>query len=186
MAAHRAWHPHTGGAPVTVEELVAPAPGAARALLDFLLQLDLCTRVELRGRPLHEPLRHLLTDPRALRLTAGTDSLWARILDLPRLLEARLDAPERELTIDVADPLGFAAGLHTVTARPDGSTGCTSARRVPDLSLDVADLAAVLLGDTRPADLLAAGRLREHTTDSADLFARALGHRAPPHCSTRF
>jgi predicted acetyltransferase len=47
------------------------------------------------SRPVDEPLRWMLTNPRALKLTRTRDNLWLRILDVRAALEARTYAAQR-------------------------------------------------------------------------------------------
>ena len=83
----------TGGLPdslVRVRELIALTPQAEGALWRLVLDLDLAGTVQIVNRPLDEPLRWRLADPRQLRTTRVSDGLWVRLLDLEAALAARL------------------------------------------------------------------------------------------------
>jgi predicted acetyltransferase len=58
---------------VRVRELIALTPEAEGVLWQLVLGLDLAGTVQLGNRPLDEPLRWQLADPRQLRTTRVTD-----------------------------------------------------------------------------------------------------------------
>jgi hypothetical protein len=86
----------SGGLPdnlVRIRELIAGTPQAEGAPWRLVLDLDLAGTVQIANRPLDEPLRWWLADPRQLRTTRVTDGLWVRPLDL-RALASRADYRE--------------------------------------------------------------------------------------------
>jgi predicted acetyltransferase len=97
-----------GGLPanlVRVGALYGLTPEADAALWRYCLDLDLAATVRLRDRPLDEPIRWRLADPRRLRTIQVGDQLWLRLLDLPAALAARRYAAEGELVFEVTDAL---------------------------------------------------------------------------------
>ena len=66
-----------------------------------MLDIDLVEEVTASVRPLDEPLRWRLADPRRLRTTSITDCLWARLVDIPAALAARGYGIETELVLEV-------------------------------------------------------------------------------------
>jgi predicted acetyltransferase len=148
---------------VKVELLFGATPQAEAALLSYCLDLDLAGTVEFSTRPVDEPLRWYLTNPRLLRTTLVADHLWVRLLDLPAALEARGYATEGSLVLEVTDALRPEnQGRWLLEGGPGGAT-CQRTSRSPDLVLDVADLGAAYLGGTRLAMLGRTGRADERT-----------------------
>lgn len=68
---------------LVVEGLTATTDEAYRALWELLLDFDLTRKVVAATRPRDEPLRWLLQNPRAMRVTRQSDNLWVRLLDVP-------------------------------------------------------------------------------------------------------
>ena len=172
--AYRAQPDPAGGAEhLVVEELRGVTAEAEAALWQFVLGVDLIGTVRVRRRPLAEPLRWRLADPRQLRIVAAEDFLHVRILDLPAAVAARTWGSEDRLVLDVAPspaPVGGAdpvPGRWVLEAGPDGGECRPAGDRAADLALDVTALGALYLGG-HPASLLAAaGRVTELTPGAA-------------------
>jgi predicted acetyltransferase len=84
---------------VKVRMLVGLTPEADAALWRYCLDLDLAGTIRLQDRPVDEPGRWRLADPRRLRTVHVGDQLWVRLLDLPAALRARRYATEGELVL---------------------------------------------------------------------------------------
>ena len=113
------------------------------------------------GRPLDEPLRWWLANPRALRVNGVADFFWTRLLDIPAALEARRYRSDTELVIELQDPLfPDNSGRYSLTVA-DGSARCEKTSQAADLSMSVAELGAMYLGGVRASDLARAARVRE-------------------------
>ncbi len=172
------------GQPLRVDELWAADDDVAAVLWRFVLDVDLAGSFVLKRRPSDDPLRWLLADPRALRVTRREDEQWVRLIDVGACLAARTYNPtSAEVTIAVADDrLPRNTGTYRVAA--DGA-GRSRTKR-PDLSADVSALGATYLGGTSWAELAAAGQVTEHRAgalrDADALFA----HRPLPWCGTFF
>ncbi|MGX1270845.1 GNAT family N-acetyltransferase [Streptomyces phaeoluteigriseus] len=150
----------------TVEWLIATTPAAERALWHYLCSIDWVTRVKSGARSPDDLLPHLLPDPRAASVTTQSDWLWVRILDVVRALEARTYGGSGSLVLEVTDHAGFAGGRFLLEAGPDGAS-CTPTGRGADLTLDVAALASLWLGDESAPRLAALGRLGEERAGAA-------------------
>ncbi|MRX42222.1 GNAT family N-acetyltransferase [Agromyces kandeliae] len=100
--------------------LAAATDDAERALWRVLVEQDFVTGVRGRLRSVDEPIEWLLEDPRAVRVTEESDHLWVRIVDAAAALGARRYGAAGELVLDIADPLGYAAGRYTLLASADG------------------------------------------------------------------
>ncbi|MFJ8858750.1 GNAT family N-acetyltransferase [Streptomyces sp. NPDC102451] len=145
----------------TVVDMLATTPAAERALWHFVCSIDWITTVRSGYRAPDDLLPLLLPDPRAARVVTQADWLWLRVLDIPRALEARTYATDAALVLDVRDGTGLASGRFLLEVSPSGAS-CVPTKRDPDLMLDVAELAALYLGDESPVRLTALGRIDEH------------------------
>ncbi|MDP9387451.1 MAG: GNAT family N-acetyltransferase, partial [Actinomycetota bacterium] len=120
---------------VLVQEVVALSPGADAALWRFLLSIDLTEVVEAESRPVEDPLRWMLADPRRLRVTMASDFLWARLLDVGAALAARRYAVPGRLVLDVDGGFGAPGGRrYALEGGPDGA-GCRPTDDDADLAL---------------------------------------------------
>lgn len=156
---------------IVVEDFFAPGTDAYLGLLRFLLGLDLVDRVVFWMLPVDDPLPWLLLDRRAARVTATHDETWLRIVDVEKALTARQYEDDGVVTVAVDDPL---LPGNSITATITGH-GAERSDRHPELHVDVAGLAAVLLGGATWHSLAVAGLARaEHPaalTTAESLFA---------------
>ena len=109
---------------VRVKEVWADDAGAYAGLWRYLLDLDLARTFRHWNVPLDEPLRHLVTDARAVE-TELTDNLYLRVVDVEAALKARKYAAGVDLVIEVDDPLLPAnSGCYRLVTDgdPDGSS----------------------------------------------------------------
>ena len=179
----------TAGLPdnrVEVQELVALTTEAAAALWGYCTSMDLVSAVRLLKRPVDDPVRWLLADPRRLRTLELVDGLWVRLLDLPAALAARRYAAEGRLVLEVTDGLQPAnEGRFALEAGPDGAS-CRPTAADPDLVLDVAELGAAFLGGVRFATLARAGRVLEGRPGGLRRADAMFASDPAPWCSTGF
>ena len=182
----RLWTAGLGDSTLLLNELLASTPEATAALWQFCTSVDLTPHVEAFNRPVDDPLRWLLADPRRLRVTRLVDDLWVRLLDIPTALAARRYTGEGRVVFAVDDPFRPEnTGRYLLDAGTEGAT-CRSTSSEPDLTLGVADLGAAYLGGVRFSTLASAGRIAEHTP-GAILRADALFASDPaPWCATAF
>jgi predicted acetyltransferase len=190
-------HGHYGRA--IVDDLLAETAETEAALWRFLLDLDLVREVEVFPRPVDDPIRHRLVDPRQLRATAVVDGLWLRILDVPAALCARGYLRSGRLVLDVRAPDATPAGPDgqdgpdpttgrwVLDAGPDGVT-CRPATGADatDLVLGLADLSAALAGGVRLLVLAAAGRVSAERAGALDVADGLFAGRPAPLSSTEF
>lgn len=151
---------------VTVKGLIATTPAAERALWHYLCSIDWVVTVKSGGRAPDDLLPHLLPDPRAARITSQADWLWVRLLDVVAALEARTYEGTGALVLEVVDRGGLAGGRYLLDASPQGAS-VRPVTRAADLTLDVAELAALWLGDASAVRLAALGRVREERAGAA-------------------
>lgn len=146
---------------VVVRELFALNTRAAAALWTYCFNLDLTESVRALARPLDDPLRWMLADPRRLRVSGLMDDLWVRLIDVPRALAARRYFTEGRLVVEVTDEfLPETAGRYLLEGGPEGAT-CRRTTEEADVAMGIADLSATYLGGVRFASLALAGRARE-------------------------
>ncbi|MGH2344099.1 MAG: GNAT family N-acetyltransferase, partial [Chloroflexota bacterium] len=182
----REWRDGIAESILTVGDCFAVTPQATASLWRFLTTQDLVGAVDTVSRPIEEPLRWLLADPRRLRTTQLGDGLWLRILDVRAALEARRYRATGRLVLEVADAvLPDLAGRYLLEASPEGAR-CTVTTAVPDLRLDIADLGAVYLGGTRPSLLAEAGRVVEEWPGALRLADMIFAAGRAPFCTVQF
>jgi predicted acetyltransferase len=141
---------------IAVEDFFAPDIDTYLGLLRFLLGLDLIDRVVFWMMPVDDPLPWLLLDRRAARVTATHDETWLRIVDVRKALSARRYDGDGDVVVAVDDPL-LPGNSITVAITADGAERTD---RRPQLRVDVAGLAAVLLGGATWRSLAVAGLAR--------------------------
>ena len=146
---------------LSVEALEASDTDAYRALWMLLLDHDLTRRIVAAPRPADEPLRWMLDDPRALRVTRQSDSLWIRLLDVPVALSSRAyEVPGTVLIGIESDPMCPSnVGTWQLEGGPDGAV-CTRSSSAPDLIVDVQALGSLYLGGMSAALFADAGLIR--------------------------
>ncbi|QGG95746.1 GNAT family N-acetyltransferase [Actinomarinicola tropica] len=171
---------------LTVDQLYGADDEVEAALWSFLLDHDLIHSVAAHGRPVDEPLRWRLADPRRLVTTDVVDDLWLRLVDVCGALSARRYGTTDRLVVEVADPFRpHTAGRYLLDGGPDGAA-CTRTDADPDLTMDVADLGALYLGGVTATALHRAGRIEEPTPGAvrrADVF---FASSPPPWMTTGF
>lgn len=182
----REWQDGISAATLTLRELIALTPEVHAALWHFCLNVDLVQTIQAVARPLDEPLRWLLADPRRLRVTSLTDDLWVRLLDIPAALAARRYGTSDRLVIEVADTFcPENTGRYELEGGPDGAV-CRPTTAAPDLALDVADLGAAYLGGVQFSTLAWAGRVRALTPRALERADALFGSDVVPWCATPF
>jgi predicted acetyltransferase len=149
---------------IDIREVMVSDPAAAAALWGDLLSRDLTTEFTAAMRPVDDPVRHLLADPRRLRATVS-DGLWVRLVDVGQALAQRRYAAPVDAVIEIpAD--GFCphnAGRWRLTTQPGGAPADGPADNAgPDAGAGPADgagfpvggLAATCERTSAPADVI--------------------------------
>jgi predicted acetyltransferase len=178
---------------IVIDELRGTTAEVEAALWRFVLDLDLVGRVTCKRRPVDEPVRWRLADPRQLRTDGIEDRLYVRILDTAAAFAARGYRTEGRLVLDVLTPVesegddDVAPGRWVLEAGRDGAS-CRRARtgEEADIRLDLAALGSLYMGGF-PASLLAAGGRIEELRPGAVAIADALLLTSPsPRSGTEF
>lgn len=179
------WDEGIPGSILKVREFEAETPEAYADLWRYCFDHDLIKFVEAWPRPSEEPLLHMLSEPRRLRLKIG-DGLWIRLVDVPGALAARRYAVEGRLVFEVRD--GFCAwneGRYELEGGPDGAQ-CRASDGSPNLVVGAADLGAAYLGGVSFSTLRRAGRVIEASPGSLARADAMFAWDPPPFCSTIF
>jgi predicted acetyltransferase len=170
---------------LSIEDVRAVTTPAYAALWSFLLSVDLVRHVRYPMAGDDDPVRHLLTDARALH-SSPVDALWLRLVDVDRALEARRYPAPIDLVLEVRDRFcPWNAGRWHLRGHPSGAR-CVRTDRDADLVVDVEALAAAYLGGVSLATLLAAGRVEEISPGAVTLAATAFGWPVSPWCAEEF
>src|SRR4051794_35105487 len=170
---------------VSIEDLRAVTTSASAALWQFLLSIDLVRTVRFPMASDDDPVRHLLSDARALH-SSPVDALWLRLVDVDRALEARRYPAPIDLVLEVRDRFcPWNAGRWHLRGHPSGAR-CVRTDRDADLVVDVEALAAAYLGGVSLATLTAAGQVEEISPGAVTLAATAFGWPVSPWCPEEF
>lgn len=166
--------------------LVAATPEAYASLWRFVLEMDLVATVTAHLRPVDEPLRWMIDDFRAVKITE-TDHLWVRVLDVVAALQARTytAGTPRRLVIAVDDPLGLAAGTFAIDVDGSGAATVSRTEAASDATLSVDALGSLLVGGAPTRSLAAAGRV-SGDADQLDQLDRLFRAPVAPFLSTWF
>ncbi len=174
---------------VRIKEVWAEEPAAHASLWRYLLDLDLARTFSWSCAPLDEPLRHLVTDARAV-VTSVSDNIYVRVVDVEAALAARKYAAGVDLVIEVDDPIltGNTGRYRIVTdGDPAGSTAhVTRVTSAPDISMGVLELGSIYLGGVPLTDLHRVRRVTEHTAGAVAAASTAFGWHRAPWCPDTF
>jgi predicted acetyltransferase len=174
---------------VRIKEVWAEDPAAYASLWRYLLDLDLARTFRLWSAGLDEPLRHLVTDARAVQ-TSVTDGLYVRVVDVEAALTARSYAAGVDLVIEVDDPiLTENSGRYRLVtdATPGGAQAeVTRVTTKPDLSLGILELSTIYLGGVPLSDLERVRRVTEHSPGAVAAASTAFGWHRAPYCPDMF
>ncbi|AQT81675.1 GNAT family N-acetyltransferase [Mycolicibacterium litorale] len=145
------------GKSVEVTKFTAVTAQAHLALWQTLLGLDLMETITVDTHPA-DPLPYLLVDPRRIEKVADEDALWLRIVDIPKVLEARTYASDVDTVLEVVDGVLGGGGRYRLTVR-DGRAHCVPSTADPDVRLSLSVLGSIYLGAHRPSAFATAHRL---------------------------
>jgi len=117
-----------------------------------------------------------------------SDSVYVRIVDLPRALQSRRYSTALDLVIEVSDQLlEHNQGVFRIVAEAGSPAQVTRVEnRQPDLRLGIRELGAIYLGGVSLAALHRAGLVTEHTPGSVAEMALAFDWPIKPYCPDNF
>ncbi|MEO5918340.1 MAG: GNAT family N-acetyltransferase [Candidatus Limnocylindrales bacterium] len=173
---------------LTVDDFCSLGDDAYDQLWAFLINTDMVATIKAPQRRVAERFPWLLTNARAASVTELNDSMWVKLLDLPRALAARTYERVASLVIETVEDVGTERETRTrvaLDAGPDGAT-CVPTKRSPDLTIHAGALGAAYLGGTSliHASLAeGADEGRPGVLAAADALFRTA---TPPWCSIFF
>lgn len=173
------WDQGVSAGVIECEELAWTTRGGHAGIWRFLLDIDLVASVRVENRPLDDPIRWVLADPRRARFGWVSDGLWVNLLDAPRALAARRYATDGALTMDVD-------GETLLLEATGGEAACRRASGDAELSLDRRALASAHLGGHRFAELAQAGLVRELAPGALARADAMFQPERAPWCQTEF
>jgi predicted acetyltransferase len=173
-----------------VEDLMGTSPEVEAGLWRFVLDIDLIDHVVAKRRPVDEPVRWRLADPRQLEVKAVDDYLYLRVLDVAAALEARRYHRRGRLVLEITQPPVAEEqdpGRWVLDAGPGGAE-CrrATASDTSDLRMEITDLGSIYLGGFKPSTLAAAGRVEELTAGSLDVADAVFSTPLAPRTATGF
>ncbi|MEU4984748.1 GNAT family N-acetyltransferase [Streptomyces sp. NPDC021969] len=182
------WSPTAGNAgTIVVEALEATTPAAYRALWGLLIDFDLTKTVVAPGRPRDEPLRWMLKNPRAMRVTRQADNLWARLLDVPAALAQRSYLRRDELVFTVDDDRMCPQNNGTWHLRADdGAVTCLPTDKPTDVTVALQALSSLYFGGMSAHHLAYAGHIVPHVDGALGRLSRMFRTDPEPHNSFGF
>jgi predicted acetyltransferase len=185
-AVDQRWPDAIPSSELRVLELQATDGDAEAALWSYLFGIDLVATVTADDRPVDDPLRWRLVDPRRLRVRQVRDHLWLRIVDVAEALRSRTYSLDDTIVLELVDEFRPAnSGRWLLDGGPAGAT-CERTDRAADLAVGAADLGAIYLGGVPISTLVAAGHVRELSTGAARRADRFFVEHPSPWCTTHF
>ncbi|MFJ8081142.1 GNAT family N-acetyltransferase [Streptomyces sp. NPDC096205] len=154
------WGPSGHDGTVTLVDLEGTDPATEAALWRFLFEIDLMTRLVVRGRPADEAWQFQVSDIRRCRLQLR-DALYVRLVDVGAALAARTYQAPVDVVFEVEDAFcPWNTGRWRLSGDAKGAV-CEPTTDAADLALTVRELGAAYLGGVSLTALGAAGRVRE-------------------------
>ncbi|MBW8172470.1 GNAT family N-acetyltransferase [Ornithinimicrobium sp. Arc0846-15] len=159
---------------VTMREIFAESEAALLALARRLTTLDLTTSIKVWGRRMDDPLMWWAGGPRNVGVRMG-DSLWLRLVDLPKALAQRGYAAPVDVVLGIADEYcPWNSGRWRLTINEAGQAHCSRTQDNADLELPVQALAAAYLGGRSLVSQAPIHGIVEHTDGALTRLSRAM------------
>ncbi len=144
---------------VHVKEIITSTLAAHRALWQYLANIDLFPDVRYWNAPMDDELHWQVTEPRRVQRSIS-DTLWLRIIDIPRALAGRRYCGSGKIVFGVQDSFMPAnSGRYELDANSDDAQ-CSATSANADIELSVQTLGAVYLGGHRFTELMRAGLIQ--------------------------
>ena len=152
------WAEGHGAGEVRVSELLGSTPESWAGLWSYALHQDLTAEISAERRSGQDPIFDLLAGVRRAA-AKRSDTLWVRIMDVPRALAARAYSAPLDVVIEVRDPLGDGDGRYRLIASPEEGAECEPTDAEPSISVDAEDLGGIYMGRSRLQNLSSIGRV---------------------------
>ncbi len=174
-----------GDTPASVNVgMLALNEDAHRGLWRLLVDLDLTERVVHGGSRMDDPLEWALVNSDVVDVKSIHHHIWIRVLDVPRALAARPWFADDDLVLGVDDPLGYAAGTFSITARGGRATVAPTVD-APDVQVSAETLGSLYLGGVSVGTLARAGRVTG-TVEALHRLAALMDGGPAPYSATSF
>jgi predicted acetyltransferase len=160
-------------------DLLGADANVRAALERYCFEVDLLDRVEFVHAPVDDPLRHMVTDPRRVRVDYVNDGLWIAPLDPQVLLGGRTYATPGRLVLDIE---GTAYAIEAT----DDKVSVEVSADAPDLACNAAVLGMTILGGNRWDELASAGRVAVHNANALALANQMFATSPAPALFTGF
>lgn len=168
------WERGRPGGSLKVTWLVGD-PATKLALLRRLVDFDLVDTTEVSTLGADDPVLHWVNGPRGTGDVSLYDSLWVRLIDLPRALIDRGYAATCDLVLDVADvQVPENAGRWRLHVDHSGTATVTRTEDGADLRMSIAALGSTYLGGVSPVTLTNAGLIEELRAGAARELSAAV------------
>lgn len=154
------WENGVSRGAVDLREVMAATPRSQRDIWKFVFGVDLveCVRSTSFFLPHDHPLQLMLVEPRYLNFLLS-NGLWVRIVDVASALAARGYAADGSVTLAIHDGLLEGnAGVWRVAVE-GGRAEVTKTPGEADVTLGIAELGALYMGQFTFSQMLAAGRI---------------------------
>ena len=141
---------------IHVVEVITSTLAAHRALWHYLTNIDLYPNVRYWNAPVDDELPWQVTEPRRVQRSI-CDSLWVRLIEVPRALAGRRYCGSGKIVFAVDDSFIPANSGHYELDVSSGDGQCRATSSDADIELSVQTLGAVYLGAHRFTELMRAG-----------------------------
>ncbi|MGI9529853.1 MAG: GNAT family N-acetyltransferase, partial [Acidimicrobiia bacterium] len=177
------WEGMVAEGTVEVIEVIAFDDDARRSLWHYLSTIDLFPNVHWWNAPADYPLLVEAGNPRRITVKPY-DTLWLRILDVPRALAGRIYEADGSIKMRILDDyLGRGGTVHLTIS--GGIATCVETTDDADVTMSIADLGALYLGRPASAAMWHAGRI-EGSQASVRTLDRLFRTAELPFCSEVF
>ncbi|KUL50343.1 hypothetical protein ADL22_07160 [Streptomyces sp. NRRL F-4489] len=164
---------------VQLRQLDALDPVVHAALWRYLFGIDLTSSVVARGRPVDDPLPHLVADQRRCGLGLR-EGLFVRPVEVGAALAARTYRTPVDVVLEVADAFcPWNAGRWRLSGDARGAR-CERTTDAAELALSVRELGSAYLGGCTLTALAGAGRVRELRPGALAAASLAFGSEVAP------
>lgn len=166
-----------------VSEAIGATPAGTRAILRYLCDLDLVTRIKLTNLPVDHPLFLLMVEPKRIHASV-IDALWMRIVDVPLALAARSYDAADSIVLEIDDAFcPWNSGRYRLDAR---EARAHRTNEPADLWMTAAALGSAYLGGITFSRLAEIGDVQERTDDAIQRADRIFRTNRAPWCPEIF
>ena len=166
-----------------VHELFGVTDDVELALWQYVLDIDLVTGWNSRGRPVDDLVRLAASDRRAYRQTSIQDEQWLRLIDADAALRGRTYHPVAgSVVVQITDPV---AAANNGRWRIDAA-GAERTDDAADLSVGIETISAAYLGGPSWAALAGTGAVDVDDSGAVAIADLLFASRPLPYCGTFF